>query len=120
VADGKLGYAERGPYDAIHVGAAAAGLETPPIAIFMSSLDQSVCPNFQFIISLCLSVSLSLCLSDMRSIDEAELPDALVNQLKPNGRMVIPVGTSSQVWFFSVSHKFSSSFTMATQATQHC
>ncbi|CAK9193629.1 unnamed protein product [Sphagnum troendelagicum] len=49
VADGKLGYAEGGPYDAIHVGAAAA-----------------------------------------------ELSDALVNQLKPNGCMVIPVGTSSQ------------------------
>jgi hypothetical protein len=99
VADGKLGYAERGPYDAIHVGAAAAGLETPPITIFTSSPDQSVCPNYQYIISL----SLSLSLSDMCSIDEAELPDALVNQLKPNGRMVIPVGTSSQVWFFSLS-----------------
>jgi protein-L-isoaspartate O-methyltransferase len=27
------------------------------------------------------------------------LPDALVDQLKLNGRMVIPVGTSSQVLF---------------------
>jgi len=49
VADGKLGYADGAPYDAIHVGAAAS-----------------------------------------------VLPDALVDQLKLNGRMVIPVGTSSQ------------------------
>lgn len=49
VADGKLGYVDGAPYDAIHVGAAAA-----------------------------------------------VLPDALVDQLKLNGRMVIPVGTSSQ------------------------
>jgi protein-L-isoaspartate O-methyltransferase len=35
----------------------------------------------------------------MHFIDEAKLLDALMNQLKPNGGMVILIGTSSQVWF---------------------
>ncbi|KIK68660.1 hypothetical protein GYMLUDRAFT_36138 [Collybiopsis luxurians FD-317 M1] len=47
--DGRLGYPSNGPYDAIHVGAAAP-----------------------------------------------ELPQALVDQLAPGGRMFIPIGTSSQ------------------------
>jgi len=41
-ADGRLGYKEGGPYDAIHVGAAAASLHQPLI-------DQLKCPGRMFI-----------------------------------------------------------------------
>lgn len=48
--DGRLGFEEGGPYDAIHVGAASPSI-----------------------------------------------PDALLDQLKSPGRMIIPVGTHNQV-----------------------
>lgn len=66
VGDGRLGYPDRGPYDAIHVGAAAKEMPRPVSGI--------ACGRYE--------VDVTVISFDLQLID----------QLAPGGRLIVPMG----------------------------
>jgi hypothetical protein len=80
VADGFNGLPEHAPYDAIHVGAAAPGVyHRRDAAIAIYSILRRI-----------------RCRASCPQRLGAEVPQALVEQLKPGGLMVVPVGVHDQ------------------------
>lgn len=80
VGDGRQGYPEEAPYDAIHVGAAAAAVPREVRATARRVEGPQPSPRALFLSSLFLALLMvaSAC--------------QLLNELKPGGRLILPVG----------------------------